>query len=79
MEHQYWAYIMSSLSGTLYIGFTSDLDQGVWEHKTGAFEGFSQKNTLARVWFIARNLTAYSAPSAGKSNGRVRGDQGRSH
>jgi predicted GIY-YIG superfamily endonuclease len=27
MEHQYWAYILSSLSGTLYIGFTSDLDQ----------------------------------------------------
>ena len=26
MEHQYLAYIMSSLSGTLYIGVTSDLD-----------------------------------------------------
>jgi putative endonuclease len=49
MEHQYWAYIMSSLSGTLYIGVTSDLDSRVWQHKTGAFEGFSKKYCCSRL------------------------------
>ena len=67
MEHQYWVYIMSSLSGTLYIGFTSDLELRVWQHKTGPFEGFS-KNTRAPLWYIARSLTAYSGLSAEKSN-----------
>ncbi len=49
MEHQYWVYIMSSLSGTLYIGFTSDLELRVWQHKTGAFEGFSKKYSCTRL------------------------------
>jgi putative endonuclease len=49
MEHQNWVYIMSSLSGTLYIGFTSDLELRVWQHKTGAFEGFSKKYSCTRL------------------------------
>ena len=49
MEHQYWVYIMSSLSGTLYIGVTSDLGLRVWQHKIGAFEGFSKKYSCTRL------------------------------
>jgi predicted GIY-YIG superfamily endonuclease len=36
MEHQCRAYIMSSQTGTLYIGVTTNLDSRVWQHKTGA-------------------------------------------
>jgi putative endonuclease len=39
-----WAYIMSSHSRCLYIGVTSDLSGRVWEHKSGIYEGFSQKH-----------------------------------
>jgi putative endonuclease len=49
MEHQYWTYIMSSLSGTLYIGVTSDLELRVWQHKTGALEGFSKEYACTRL------------------------------
>ncbi len=39
----YYVYIMSSLSGVLYIGFTSDLRKRVFEHKNDIVEGFTKK------------------------------------
>jgi putative endonuclease len=66
MEHQYWVYIMSSLSGTLYIGFTSDLETRVWQHKTGAFEGFSQKYSCTRLVYREVYDTVFRAISREK-------------
>ena len=35
-------YILASRrNGTLYVGVTSDLARRVWEHRTGAVEGFT--------------------------------------
>jgi putative endonuclease len=46
-------YIMASRrNGTLYIGVTSALYHRIWQHKSGAFEGFSKKYGCTRlVWF----------------------------
>lgn len=44
MENQGFVYIMaSSRNGTIYIGVTSDLPKRVWEHRTGAVDGFTKK------------------------------------
>ncbi len=43
MDGQYYVYIMSSLSGALYIGFTSDLRKRVFEHKNDVVDGFTKK------------------------------------
>jgi putative endonuclease len=48
MDRQFYVYILASISGTLYIGFTSDLEKRVWEHKTKAMSGFSGKYNVNR-------------------------------
>ena len=46
-------YLLSSQrNGTLYVGVTSDLIKRVWQHRTHAAEGFTQKyDTTLLVWF----------------------------
>ena len=52
MEKQYYVYILSSLSGVLYVGFTSDLRKRMYEHKSGIVEGFTKKyNCNLLVYF----------------------------
>jgi putative endonuclease len=51
-EHAYFTYIVASKGRTLYIGVTSDLRHGVFEHKTIAREGFTSCYNCNRlVWF----------------------------
>ena len=52
MPESYYAYIVASRSHVLYIGFTSNLEQRVWQHKNKVYEGFSAKYNCNRlVWF----------------------------
>jgi putative endonuclease len=48
-----WLYIVASKrNGTLYLGVTSDLPTRIWQHRTGAGDGFSKKYGCTRlVWF----------------------------
>lgn len=48
-EHKYFAYIVSSRSGTLYIGVTNNIYRRALEHKSGAIEGFSSKYHCDRM------------------------------
>ena len=38
-------------NGTLYIGVTSNLTQRIYQHKTGAIEGFSKKYDCKKLVF----------------------------
>lgn len=42
-ERKSYVYILLSLKGTMYVGVTSNLEGRVWQHKTGAFDGFTKK------------------------------------
>jgi putative endonuclease len=53
-EHCYSVYIVASYSGVLYIGMTSDLQERVWQHKNGVFEGFTKKYKCHRLVFFER-------------------------
>ena len=46
-----YTYIMGSLTGTLYVGVTSELDVRVRQHKNGTFEGFSKKYGCTRLLY----------------------------
>ena len=50
MSH--YVYILSSKSGVLYIGATSDLERRVFEHKQGLIEGFTKKYRVKRLVYV---------------------------
>ncbi len=52
MSRGYYVYIMSSKSGVLYIGSTSDLETRVLQHKRGTFEGFTKKYKVTRLVYF---------------------------
>jgi putative endonuclease len=49
----FWVYLLASRrNGTLYVGMTDDLARRVWEHRTGAVPGFTQKYSVKMlVWY----------------------------
>jgi putative endonuclease len=48
-RNNYCIYILSSLSGTLYIGVTNNLVRRVWEHKMKLIGGFTKKYNCNRL------------------------------
>ena len=49
----YYVYILASKrNGTLYIGVTNDLARRVYEHRSGAADGFTKKYGVHQlVWY----------------------------
>lgn len=43
MQKEYFVYIVSSISKTIYIGVTNNLSRRIHEHKNGLLEGFTKK------------------------------------
>ena len=55
-------YILASQrNGTLYIGVTSDLEQRVWQHKSGAFVGFTDKYRVYSLVYFEEHATMEEA------------------
>ena len=49
---EYYAYIMSNKSGTLYTGITNDLERRVYQHKCKLIEGFTKKYNITRLVYF---------------------------
>jgi putative endonuclease len=49
----FWVYMLaSSRNGTLYAGMTDDLVRRIWQHRSGAVPGFTQKYDVKQlVWY----------------------------
>jgi putative endonuclease len=50
-RRSYCVYVMGSLSGTLYIGFSGNLHKRVFQHKFHHFEGFTAKYDVTRLLY----------------------------
>jgi putative endonuclease len=46
---EYYVYIMTNQSRTLYTGVTNDLVRRVYEHKAKIFDGFTKRYNLNRL------------------------------
>lgn len=52
MTSVYYVYIMSSFSGTLYIGVTNNLKRRVYEHRQELVEGFTKKYKCKKLAYF---------------------------
>lgn len=53
---EYFVYIMTNKSKTLYTGVTNNLPRRVYEHKKKLLKGFTKKYNIAKlVWFDRTN------------------------
>jgi len=70
MSRQYYVYIMTNRSRTLYTGVTNDLVRRVYEHKHKLVQGFTQKYNITRLVYYEVCSDAMSAISHEK---RIKG------
>ena len=58
----HWIYILASQrNGTLYVGVTRDLPKRMYEHRTGLFEGFTEKYRVKLLVYAEPHETAVAA------------------
>ncbi len=46
---QYYVYVMTNKSRTLYTGITNNLERRVYEHKNKLIEGFTKKYNITKL------------------------------
>ena len=49
---EYYVYIMSNKSGTLYTGVTNNLEQRVYQHKNQITEGFTERYSVTQLLYF---------------------------
>ncbi|MHC4155130.1 MAG: GIY-YIG nuclease family protein [Planctomycetota bacterium] len=49
---QYYVYIMTNRSGTLYVGLTSDIKRRIHEHKNRTIAGFTSKYNIDKLLYF---------------------------
>ena len=48
----YYVYILSNMSKTLYIGVTNNLERRLYEHKNKLIDGFTKKYNLTKLVYF---------------------------
>jgi len=48
-HYKFWVYILSSRSGTLYVGITGFFDKRIHQHQCDSIEGFTKKYQVHRL------------------------------
>jgi putative endonuclease len=51
-EYRFYTYILGSISGTLYIGMTNNIEKRVWQHRHHEFPGFTAKYGVDRLFYV---------------------------
>ncbi len=61
MPKQYYVYIMTNRSRTLYVGVTNDLERRVYEHKFKLVPGFTEKYHITQLVYFEATSDVRSA------------------
>ena len=60
-DRQYYVYILSNRTRTLYVGVTNDLQRRVYEHKSRLVEGFTKRYYLNYLVYFEESTDVSSA------------------
>jgi len=60
-QNEYYVYIMTNHSGTLYVGVTNDLQRRVLDHKNLVVEGFTKRDKITRLVYFEETLYIIAA------------------
>jgi len=60
-EYEFWVYIMASESGTLYVGFTNDLQERVYQHKNDLVDGFTKRYQCHKLVYFEEHQYVLNA------------------
>lgn len=52
--HEYYVYIVTNKSWTLYTGVTNDLAWRMWEHKHGTVKGFTSRYRVGKLIYYEK-------------------------
>lgn len=61
MHEQYYVYILTNKSKTLYIGVTNNLERRIYEHKNHLIPGFTTRYNLTRLIYFEQTTDVWSA------------------
>ncbi len=56
-QHEYWVYIATNGSKTLYTGVTNDLARRMSEHKSSLVPGLTSKYRIDRLIYFEKTRT----------------------
>ena len=57
----YYVYIMTNYSKTLYTGMTNDINRRVYEHKQKLIPGFTQKYNITKLVYFEETIDVTEA------------------
>jgi len=66
MKNQYYVYILTNHSKTLYTGTTNDLKRRIYEHKNKLVQGFTSKYNIQKLVYFESTNDVKSAISREK-------------
>ncbi|MGC2472691.1 MAG: GIY-YIG nuclease family protein [Candidatus Sulfotelmatobacter sp.] len=61
MPKLYYVYILASQTRVLYIGMTSGIEYRIFQHKTHAFNGFTEKYNVTNLVYFERHQDVMTA------------------
>jgi putative endonuclease len=61
MQKQFYVYLLTNDSGTLYIGITSNIVKRVWEHKNKVAKGFTERYNIDKLIYYEEYSDAENA------------------
>jgi putative endonuclease len=64
--YQYFVYIITNKSGTLYTGVTNNLERRIYEHKHHLINGFTKKYKIEKLVYFEETNDIHAAISREK-------------